>query len=285
MANTPEIEILRDIEYANRGGLSLTGDLYRPAGAKNCPVVIAVHGGGWQTGTPKNYGHRGDLLVRNGFALFAITYRLSRPGKPGFPDAPKDVRAAIQYVRHNAAALCVDPDRIALSGGSAGGHLAALVGLAAATPLLAEPESTAPYAHVSAAVKAVISFYGVYDMAAQWDHDLVDRAGDNITEKFLGAPLSENRRLYQDASPLTYAIKAHNAVSFLLIHGTEDDIVDRSQTDVFLRALKQAGFFARKLIVQGAGHFFETDPLDEPNSRSLEVSGPMLRFLRDRLVA
>ena len=256
------------------------GDLYRPTWVKNCPVVIAVHGGGWQTGTPKNYGPRGQLLAANGIALFAITYRLSAPGRPSFPQAAQDVLAAVRFVRANAAELGVDPARIALSGGSAGGHLAALAGIIGDGPLLAEP---GPYEGVSAAVKAVISFYGVYDMAQQWNHDLVHRTGDSITEKFLGVPLTENRRLYQDASPLTYAIKANNAVSFLLIHGTEDDIVDREQTDAFLQALKQAGFFARRLIVQGAGHFFETDPLDDPHSRAAEISGPMLRFLRDRL--
>jgi dipeptidyl aminopeptidase/acylaminoacyl peptidase len=77
--------------------------------------------------------------------------------------------------------------------------------------------------------------------------------------------------------------KRRNGTPFFLITGTEDDVVDRSQTDDFLLALRQSKFYARRVVLQGAGHFFESEPLDEPSSRSLQVSGPLLRFFDEFL--
>jgi dipeptidyl aminopeptidase/acylaminoacyl peptidase len=77
--------------------------------------------------------------------------------------------------------------------------------------------------------------------------------------------------------------KRRNGTPFFLITGTEDDVVDRSQTNDFLLALRQSKFYARRVVLQGAGHFFESEPLDEPSSSSLQVSGPLLRFFDEFL--
>jgi dipeptidyl aminopeptidase/acylaminoacyl peptidase len=133
-------------------------------------------------------------------------------------------------------------------------------------------------------VKAVVGIYGVYDLAAQWQHDLAERPYDNIAQKFLGAQLVDDRRLYFDASPLSWVTRDVNRTAFMLAWGTEDDIVDRAtQSETFLRALKQAGFFARPVIVQGAPHFWTAEPLDEPGSRSGFVAPRILRFLQEKL--
>src|SRR4051812_33793863 len=130
----------------------------------------------------------------------------------------------------------------------------------------------------------MVGVYGVYDLAAQWNHDLLDRPLDNISAKFLGAPLIEDRRLYFEASPLSWATRDVNQTAFLLAWGTEDDIVDRTtQSEAFLRALKQANFFARPIILQGAPHFWNAEPLDEAGSRSGFLTPRLLRFLQEKL--
>ena len=131
---------------------------------------------------------------------------------------------------------------------------------------------------MSAKVKTVVGFYGVYDMIGQWEHDQISRPRDNISEKFLGASPMVNRKVFFDASPMSYATVDKNTTRFLLIHGTNDDIVDpATQSERFLLALKQAGFFARNIVVPGAGHFWSVDPVDEGFGA---YAGPkVLRFL------
>src|SRR5262249_13691085 len=163
---------------------------------------------------------------------------------------------AVQFVRAKTAEFGVDPDRIALIGDSAGAHLSALVALAGDEPLLSAQYREDPHAEGSCAVKAVIGFYGVYDMGAQGEHDQIYRPRDQITEKFLGGPPSVSRKVFFEASPLSYTTVDKNSTKFLLIYGREDEIVDpATQSDRFLIALKQAGFFARNIVIPEAGHF------------------------------
>jgi acetyl esterase/lipase len=270
-----------DIVFAEHDGVKLVGDLYLPQGIDKAPVLVAVHGGGWQVGSRKFYSNWGPYLARNGFAVFAIDYRLMKPGMQTYPGAVYDTKAAIQFVRAKAGELGVDPERIGLVGDSAGAHLSALVALAGEEPQFSAEYKSDPYAAVSAKVKAVVGFYGVYDMLAQWQHDLVARPRDNIGEKFLGAAPHTNRKVFFEASPISYAIVDKNSTRFLLIHGTNDDIVDpATQSTAFLGALKQAGFFARTVVIPGAGHFFVTDPVDDTSFGGF--AGPrVLRFLKE----
>ena|ERR1051326_7298225 len=269
-----------DILYAVHDGVELLGDLYVPRGLDRAPVLVAVHGGGFQVGDRKFYRHWGPYLARHGYATFSIEYRLMKPGVNTWPGAAYDTKAAVQFVRANAAELGLDPERIALIGDSAGAYLAALVALAGEEPLLSNDYRSDPNAPVASNVKAVIGFYGVYDMAAQWEHDQLTRPRDQITEKFLGCTPMISRKVFFGASPLSYATVDKNTTRFLLIYGREDDIVDPiSQSDRFLTALKQAGFFARNIVVPGAGHFWASDPLDEPGSFGAYVGPRLVRFL------
>jgi acetyl esterase/lipase len=270
-----------DIVFADHDGVKLLADLYLPEGVAKAPVLVAVHGGGWQVGTRKFYTNWGPYLARNGFAVFAIEYRLVKPGVHTYPGAVYDTKAAIQFVRGKASEIGVDPERIGLVGDSAGAHLSAMVALAGEEPQFSADYKSDPYAGVSAKVKAVVGFYGVYDMLAQWQHDLVARPRDNIGEKFLGAAPHSNRKVFFDASPISYATVDRNSLRFLLIHGTDDDIVDpATQSTAFLGALKQAGFFVRTVVIPGAGHFFVTDPVDDTSFGGF--AGPrVLRFLKE----
>ena len=141
-----------------------------------------------------------------------------------YPAAVYDTKAAVQFIRAKAAEFDLDPDRIGLIGDSAGAHLAALVALAGDQYASAYRDDA--NAAVPANVKCMVGFYGVYDMYAQWTRDLAARPNDKIVEKFLGVSPMQNRRIYFDASPISYATMDHNQIHFLLIHGTDDDIVD-----------------------------------------------------------
>jgi acetyl esterase/lipase len=286
-AQTYEATVRGNIEYVEHDGVKLAGDLYLPKGLDKAPVLIAVHGGGWQVGSRISYKYWGPYLAKNGIAVFAINYRLMKPGVKTYPGAVYDVKAAVQYVRANAAQLGVDSNRIGLMGDSAGGHLTSLVALAGDEPLYSTEYRTDPHATVPSNVKAVIGFYGVYDMLAQWHHDQITRPRDQITEKFLGASPPQNRRTFFEASPISYATvdkREKTSTRFLLIHGTHDDIVDpQTQSQAFLTALKQAGFFARTIVVPGAGHFWASAPIEEPNSYGAQAAPQLLRFLQDAL--
>src|ERR1700757_1507325 len=158
MAIEHEVAIKSDIPFAEHDGVKLLGDLYRPKSMGKVPVLVAAHGGGWQLGDRKFYRHWGNYLAKHGYAVFAIEYRLMKPGLKTWPGAVHDTKAAVQFIRAQAAEFGLDAERVGLIGDSAGAHLAALVALASEEPLFASGSAPA------ARVKAVIGFYGVYDM-------------------------------------------------------------------------------------------------------------------------
>ena len=254
----------RTITFTTAGAETLHADITLPAASAPTPIVICIHGGGWKGGSRSTYAHLGPLLAERGYAAFAIDYRLVKGDQNRYPAAVDDVRAAVAYVREHAAELNVDPKRVVLMGDSAGAHLASLVGLT-----------------LQPAVAAVVGVFGVYDMAAQWQHDLPSRPNDNIAQGFLGKALMEDRKLYFEASPLSYVESGKAGPAFFLAWGTHDDIVDPAQSETFLLALKQAGYYVRT-VVQDAPHFWVGDPLDETGSYSAHFAARVLRFLDDR---
>jgi acetyl esterase/lipase len=269
------------ITYANHDGVELAGDLYLPKGAKNAPALVAVHGGGWVQGVRTAFQYWGPYLASRGVAMFSISYRLATKGKM-FPQAVQDVLAGVQFVRGKAGEFGIDPARIGLMGASAGGHLASLAALSGKKFTGGYPQD--PFASTSAEVKALIGVYGVYDLAAMWNTYQLQGGLDNNIQKFLGAPPTENRQLYFDATSISYATFASNKIGVLLATGTADDLVDPAEhTEPFMLALKQAGFFVRPCIVQGAPHYWMNDPIEEPGSYSGFLAPRLMRFLAEKL--
>lgn len=278
-----QVQIEKDVVYATHEGEALKGTLYRPAGAGPFPAIVALHGGGWRQASPTVYQNLGPWLAERGYLVFAPVYRSAKAGAPSYPKAVHDVRAAVQFVK--GAGLGADPARVALMGESAGGHLASLVGLAGEEALFREGQPKSDHSALSSEVKAIISIYGVFDLVAQWKHDLAMRpAGQNIVELFLGTIPSKDRRLAFDASPMSYAIERLNKPGVFLAWGTQDDVVDPAKQSVpFLEALKVAGFWVRTAIVEGAPHYWAGDPLAEEGSHSAFFAHRLLRFLKARL--
>jgi acetyl esterase/lipase len=280
-ANEYEVAKRPTLVFAEHDGVKLVGDLYQPKGRSKAPMLVAIHGGGWQVGDRSFYQYWGPFLATHGYAVFAIEYRLAKPGV--YPAAVYDAKAAVQFVRAKASEFDVDPDRIGLIGDSAGAHLSSLVALAGDQFTSGYRDDT--HAAVSAGVKAVVGFYGVYDLLAQWNHDLPARPRDPIVEKFLGTAPTLNRRIYFEASPISYATVDRNQLRVLLIHGTDDDIVDsETQSGAFLTALAQAQFFVRRIIIPGAGHFWSADPFEnDPYSYNAMAAPRLIRFLESSL--
>ena len=277
-----KVNVHSGIAYANHDGAELLGDLYLPMGAKDVPALVAVHGGGWVQGVRTAFQYWGPYLAARGVAVFSISYRLATKGKT-YPQAVHDVLAGVQFVRGKAGEFGVDPQRIGIMGASAGAHLAALAALGGKKFASGYPQD--PFAAVSTEVKALIGVYGVYDMVAMWTSCQVQAPPDgNIVQKFLGVPPMENRQLYFDATPISYATFANNKIGVLLATGTQDDLVDpATNTYAFQLALKQAGFFARPCIVHGAPHYWMNDPIEEPTSYSGFLAPRLIRFLAEKL--
>ena len=284
MPASPAVDTRANIDYATHDGVTLLGDLYLPTAGGPFPALVAAHGGGWQAGARSAFQYWGPYLAARGYVLFAVSYRLAKKGHKAFPQAVTDLLAAVQFVRGSATQIKVDPERIGLFGASAGAHLAALAALGAESAPFKDAYPNDPHASLSSKVRALVGVYGVYDVVEMWQRYQLQSPRENNIENFMGcAPMDDPRR-YFEASPVNYATFANNQIGVFLSVGTEDDLVNRrAQTDAFLLKLKQANFFVRTCIVQGAPHYWLNDPIEEPSSYSGFMAPRLLRFLQERL--
>ncbi len=268
------------VVYATHDGTKLVGDFYLPKGLTKAPVLIAAHGGGWRTGGRNDYRYWGLFLARAGYAVFAIDYRLGKPGK--YPAVVYDVKAAVQFVRANAAQFDVDPDRIGIVGDSAGGYLAAMVALTGQRLNAAYRDDS--QAGTPSDVKVMVGFYGIYDMLAQWKHDMSVMPGDSIVQDFLGISPAKNRQIYVESSPINH-VSDRKDVAFLLICGERDHLVDPvSQSGAFVAALTKTGSQASLIMLPNAGHSWATEQFENnPRSYSAQVIPRLMHFLKSAL--
>lgn len=221
------VEALNDVEYSKGDKRPLLLDLFKPKDIKKpVPGLIFVHGGSWISGTRKIYGSYCRHFAAKGYVAATIEYRLS--GEAPFPAAIQDVNCAIRWMRANAAKLGVDPNKIGLVGGSAGGHL---VMLAAYAPNDPELEGTGGNNGVSSRVQAVVDIYGPNQLSGRRSRAVVKFLGGKTTEE---AP-----ELYAKASPITHLTK--DAPPTLILHGTVDELVDISQSDNLAARLTELG--------------------------------------------
>ncbi|AOR36422.1 hypothetical protein BFF78_39975 [Streptomyces fodineus] len=238
-------------------------DVHVPPAAGPVPAVVWIHGGGWLEGdrryppptVPVELLH--GAVLGAGLALVSVDYRHSLEAP--FPAQLHDVKAAIRYVRHHAADLGIDPERIGVWGESAGGHLAALAGLVRAGTHGSGLEGAEGVREEDSGVRAVVDWYGVSDIEAILDQPLpplpVEPSYPDPVITLLGGPESERRERARVASPVTYAADG-GAPPFLLIHGRADQVVPYSQSEVLARVLTDAGSDVTLRPVEGADHIF-----------------------------
>ncbi len=245
------------IVYREVGDRQARLDLYQPEeppppGGR--PVVIAIHGGGWRGGSKDGYGRMAARLAQQGYVVVSVSYLLSKPDAPSWPDNFEDVREAVRWVRRHAREYGIDPDRVVAMGASAGGHLAALLGCYPDGPvardgLPAENPKASP-GSVSARVQAVIDFYGPTDLVALQSSR---RAGGPI-DLFLGGSSEAVPGRYEAASPVRHV--SSDDPPMLLFHGDQDQTVPIEQAHRLVSELKRTGVRHSLIVVKGAGHGF-----------------------------
>lgn len=236
------------IEYSNPDNQHLQLDMARPNTDEGpFPAILCIHGGGFRAGTRQGYDGQIIRLADKGYVAVTITYRLA-PKYP-FPAAIHDTKAAVRWLRANAKKYHIDPNRIGVMGGSAGGHLAQFLGV---TSDVKEFEGDGGNATQSSKVKCVVNYYGPSDFTKSYGKS-VDAA--EVLPLFLGGNLEKAKPLHIKASPLYWVTP--NAAPTLCIHGTEDKYVAFEQAEWIVDKLKAANVEAELLKLEGAGHGFK----------------------------
>ena len=239
----------KGIEYSNPDNQHLQLDMARPRGEGPFPAVVCIHGGGFRAGTRDGYDGLIKKLAKHGYVAVTVSYRLAP--KYQFPAAVHDVKAAVRWLRANAAKYHVDPERIGATGGSAGGHLAQFLGV---TGGVKEFEGDGGNAEQSSRVACVVNFYGPSDFTKSYGKS-VDAA--EVLPLFLGGNLEQARQKHIQASPLYWVTP--DAAPTLCVHGTKDQYVEFAQAEWIVDRLKAAGVEAQLLPMVGSMHGFKGD--------------------------
>ncbi len=247
----PEVTRVVDVPYADtssRNRLDVYHRVDRPAG---CPTLVQVHGGAWVIGDKKEQGRPLMLhLARKGWVCFAPNYRLSP--KATFPDHLVDVKRAIAWVRDHGEEYGADPGFLVLTGGSAGGHLAALCALTQN-----DPEYQPGFEDADTSVQGCVPYYGVYDLVGETG----TKAAEVRTRRLLAKLVlkTRERSAYEKASPLA---RVHaGAPPFFVVHGRNDTLVPVAEARLLVRRLReQSGQPVLYLELPGTEHAFDVFP-------------------------
>jgi acetyl esterase/lipase len=200
---------VENIVYARPDGRELLLDVYRPVGSGPFPAILIIHGGGWDAGSREMERAFAKQLAARGYITVPVSYRLGADGR--FPAALHDLKTAVRWLRTRASDYTIDPTRIGVVGGSAGGHLAALLGASNGIDSL---EGTGEYRGKSSGVQAVVDIDGA---ASFPDAALIaqEEKRPGATSRFLGGNYSQRRAVWFEASPLTYVSRTSAPTLFI----------------------------------------------------------------------
>lgn len=244
------VAILKDVAYLG-GARKEKADIYSPLDhdkTKPLPGIIVIHGGGFNDGD-KARGRELNLcenLTLKGYVCMSINYKLRRvKGQVTWPQSVYDAKAAVRYLRKEAASLGVDPDKIGVIGCSAGCNLSMMLATTGAADGF-DAVKGEPYQEVSARVACAVGFYGAVDLMNY--HDM----------KMFAKTREESPELYKKGSPITY-LDAKDP-PMLLVHGTADETVPLSQSESYLKVAKERGAPCQLEVIPGAPHTFDLQP-------------------------
>ena len=247
----PGVTVLRNLVYAHASGRDLVLDLYLPPASAPAPdlrprpVIVFFHGGGWRVGDKSEVEKRAAAIVgETGYALASVNYRLSQTAI--FPAPIIDGKTAVRWVRANAARYNLDPRRVGAMGFSAGGHLAAMLGVTAGVAALEDPGMGNP--RESSRVQAVCDVSGPVDLSIQTTSII----GKLSVYGELGGTAPSKPDLVRLADPSLY-VKAGDP-PVLIIQGEKDGLVVTAHAQRLYAALKAKGVEATLDIVPGGGH-------------------------------
>ncbi|MBK7627838.1 MAG: alpha/beta hydrolase [Bacteroidales bacterium] len=224
-----EIEEIKNIEYKNIYGKSLQLDLYRLKGkSKPVPLIVFIHGGGWRGGERSDYLVYLIPFAKSGYVTATVSYRLLDDGP--YPACVEDIKDAMQWFYDHGEEYGYDPDRIAVVGGSAGGHLAMLAAYGWNKKSVNNDSLMISESH---RIKAVVDIYGPADLTTEYarNHTLVT--------SFLAKSYDESPEVYLEASPVNYLDKSDPPT--LILQGTSDDLVPASQSVLLKERLDTLG--------------------------------------------
>jgi acetyl esterase/lipase len=248
----PDVKRVGDIAYAPEHGARGELDVYVPrSGASGAPVLFQIHGGAWTISQKRHQALPLMLqLARAGWVCVAANYRLSP--KATWPDHLVDLKRALAWTRENIAEYGGDPDTICVTGGSAGGHLTAMLALTAN-----DPEYQPGFESMDTSVAAAVPFYGVYDFLDEYGLHLHDGLKGFLQKLVMKCSPDTDAEAWRKASPM-HRIHA-DAPPFFVIHGTHDSLTPieeaRHFVDLLRKSSKEPVCFAE---IPGAQHAFET---------------------------
>ncbi len=237
---------LHDVPYVTGGTPQQRLDLYLPpASGTPAPLVVWIHGGGWQGGSKASCPAKGALKF--GCAAASLDYRLT--GVAIYPAQIEDCKAALRFLRAHAAEYGIDPKRIGVWGSSAGGHLVALLGTTGNIRDFDVGENL----DQSSAVQCVVDWFGPSDFL-NWGNGDNKKAGDpkSSLAKLVGGPIATHQEAARRASPVYFVQK--ESAPFLIMHGDADPLVPLQQSQELNAALQKAGVESTLVVVPGAGH-------------------------------
>ena len=265
------VRVDRDVVYNPETGKRGRLDIYRPAGREvvEAPVLLQVHGGGWSIGAKEEQGiPLMQHLAAQGWVCVSINYRLSP--RDAFPAQIIDVKRAIAWVKEHIAEYGGDPAYLAITGGSAGGHLCALAALSAN-----DPAYQPGFEDADTTVQVAVPHYGIYDFAGSSGL----RSAERMRDTFLGPRILKRRwadapEVFEAASPLLRVTR--EAPDFFVLHGTHDSLVSVEQARLFVQELRKTS--ERSVVyaeLPGAQHAFDVFP----SIRSAHVVRAIDRYL------
>jgi acetyl esterase len=259
---------LKDVEYARAGNTVLRLDANIPEGKGPFPAVIMVHGGGWLRGDRSSVDPLFQPLSNAGFAWFTVSYRLAgdvlrdpKGAMTQMAGAETDVRHAVSFVKEHAFEYRINPNKIALIGESAGGQLASM---AALRP---DPDG---------AVQGVVAFYSPTDLAtlARTSSWIPDSVREAVKGTFFDTLLMAGLTKF---SPINWV--SSSAPPFLMIHGTDDNLVPFAQSERFCDKMTEANVPCEVYPVKAAGHGMRS----WESSRIFNYKAPMIRWLQQAI--
>lgn len=230
-----DVKVFSDLEYASVDGESLSLDLYLPEKAELPPLIVWIHGGGWTRGDKSLINPAATRLTEAGFAVASLNYRLG--GVTLHPKQIHDIKGAIRWLRANAKKYAFDTTRVGVAGGSAGAHLALLLGLSGGD---VELEGTVGgNLTESSRVQAIVDLFGPSEL-------------QELANEKAAFSRGKSAELLQSASPLQYLDKRDPPL--LILHGDKDQVVPLSQSKILHQRYQQAGLDSELHVIKGAGH-------------------------------
>ncbi len=274
---------LADVTYSTLPGFRpMVVDIYMPKNKAPKPLVLYIHGGGWVSGHTRHSGALANFpqalakLASEGFVVASLEYRLS--GEAPYPAQLQDARAAIRFLKDNAAKYGIDATRVGVWGGSAGGHLTGLV----ATTCGETGVDPKPAAAGSECVQAAVTWYGVFDFAPMMAKAAATGDLNSAQNMLLRCKPEECKpELVAAVSPITH-VDAKDP-PMLLIHGEKDAVVDVSQSHLMEAKLKATGVPVETIYIPGVDHSFIGATLAETRAATLKATNATFDFFHKAL--